>query len=66
MLFAPQRSAERFPTEVRATADGFCYHQDAIWGGLVGPVVAYFAIRMHLGFAVPMLIHCCPGFCAEG
>jgi MFS transporter, SHS family, lactate transporter len=48
--------AERFPTEVRATASGFCYHQGAIWGGLVGPVVAYFAISMHLGFAVPMLI----------
>ena len=34
---------ERFPTEVRATASGFCYHQGAIWGGLVAPIIAYFA-----------------------
>ena len=26
---------ERFPTEVRATATAFCYHQGAIWGGFV-------------------------------
>jgi SHS family lactate transporter-like MFS transporter len=25
---------EQFPTEVRATASGFCYHQGAIWGAL--------------------------------
>ena len=48
--------SERFPTEVRATASGFCYHQGAIFGGLMGPVIAYFAINWHLGFAVPMLI----------
>jgi MFS transporter, SHS family, lactate transporter len=30
---------ERFPTEVRATASGFCYHQGAIWGGLVAPIM---------------------------
>jgi len=52
----PHYLSERFPTEVRATAAGFCYHQGAIWGGLVGPVLAYLAINMHLGFAVPMLI----------
>jgi SHS family lactate transporter-like MFS transporter len=28
---------ERFPTEVRTTAAGFCYHQGAIFGG--SPVV---------------------------
>ena len=47
---------ERFPTEVRATASGFCYHQGAIFGGLMGPIIAYFAISWHLGFAIPMLI----------
>ena len=52
----PTYLAERFPTEVRATAGGFCYHQGAIFGGLTAPVLTYFAINMHLGFAIPMLI----------
>ena len=52
----PHYLAERFPTEVRATASGFCYHQGAIFGGLVGPFLAYFATDWHLGFAIPMLI----------
>ena len=47
---------ERFPTEVRATASGFCYHQDAIFGGLMGPIIAYAATSWQLGFAIPMLI----------
>ena len=47
---------ERFPTEVRATASGFCYHQGAIWGGLVAPIIAYFATTWHLGYAIPMMI----------
>jgi len=47
---------ERFPTEVRATASGFCYHQGAIWGGLVAPIVAYFATAWGLGYAIPMMI----------
>ncbi|HEY1936010.1 MAG TPA: MFS transporter [Acetobacteraceae bacterium] len=47
---------ERFPTEVRATASGFCYHQGAIWGGFVAPVIAYFATVWHLGYAIPMMI----------
>jgi MFS transporter, SHS family, lactate transporter len=41
---------------VRATATGFCYHQGAIFGGLVGPVLADFATDWHMGFAIPMLI----------
>ena len=53
---APSYLAERFPTEVRATASGFCYHQGAIWGGFAGPVVTYFAINLHWGFALPMAI----------
>jgi SHS family lactate transporter-like MFS transporter len=47
---------ERFPTEVRATATGFCFHVGAIAGGLVPPLLTYFAINWNLGFAIPMLI----------
>ena len=47
---------ERFPTEVRATASGFCYHQGAIWGGLVAPIIAYFANTWRLGYAIPMMV----------
>ena len=46
---------ERFPTEVRATAAGFCYHQGAIWGGLCGPLLGAWAASAG-GFAIPMLI----------
>jgi MFS transporter, SHS family, lactate transporter len=52
----PAYLSERFPTEVRATASGFVYHQGAIWGGLVAPVITFFAINWHLGFAIPMLV----------
>ena len=44
----PSYLCERFPTEVRATASGFVYHQGAIWGGLVAPVVTYFAIEQNI------------------
>jgi SHS family lactate transporter-like MFS transporter len=52
----PPYLAERFPTEVRATASGFCYHQGAIFGGLTLPVLTYLAGTWHTGFAAPMLI----------
>jgi len=52
----PSYLCERFPTEVRSTASAFCYHQGAIFGGLVAPVLAYFATAHNLGFAIPMLI----------
>jgi SHS family lactate transporter-like MFS transporter len=52
----PSYLTERFPTEVRATASAFCYHQAAIFGGAVAPVLTYFAIDYNLGFAIPMLI----------
>jgi SHS family lactate transporter-like MFS transporter len=45
---------ERFPTEVRATAAGFCYHQGAIWGGLCGPILGAWAASAG-GFALPMM-----------
>jgi SHS family lactate transporter-like MFS transporter len=53
---APSYLSERFPTEVRATAAGFCYHQGAIWGGLVAPLLAYCATAFNLGYAIPMLV----------
>jgi SHS family lactate transporter-like MFS transporter len=52
----PSYLCERFPTEVRATASGFVYHQGAIWGGLIAPVLSYFANEQHLGYALPMMI----------
>jgi SHS family lactate transporter-like MFS transporter len=52
----PSYLSERFPTEVRGTASGFVYHQGAIWGGLVAPVLTYLAVQMNFGFAIPMMI----------
>jgi len=52
---------ERFPTEIRATATAFCYHQGAIWGGLVPPLLTYFATSYDSGFTIPMLIGACVG-----
>jgi SHS family lactate transporter-like MFS transporter len=52
----PSYLSERFPTEVRATAAGFCYHQGAIWGGFVPPILTYCAVAYNVSFAVPMLI----------
>jgi MFS transporter, SHS family, lactate transporter len=52
---------ERFPTEIRATATAFCYHQGAIWGGLVPPLLTYFATSYDIGFTIPMLIGACVG-----
>ena len=47
---------ERYPTEVRASATAFSYHVGAICGGLVPPILTFFAINWQLGFAIPMLI----------
>ena len=49
---------ERYPTEVRATASAFSYHVGAVAGGLVPPILTYFATNpsWNLGFAIPMLI----------
>jgi SHS family lactate transporter-like MFS transporter len=52
----PSYLSERFPTEVRSTASGFCYHQGAVWGAFVAPILSYFAINEGIGFGVPMLI----------
>jgi MFS transporter, SHS family, lactate transporter len=52
----PGYLSERFPTEVRATAAGFCYHQGAILGGLVAPILTYFATSYGVGFGISMLV----------
>jgi MFS transporter, SHS family, lactate transporter len=52
----PSYLTERFPTEVRATASGFCFHQAAIFGGSVAPILTWFAVNYQMGFAIPMLI----------
>jgi SHS family lactate transporter-like MFS transporter len=52
----PSYLTERFPTEVRATACGFCLHVGAIFGGLVPLVISYIAVEQQIGFALPMLI----------
>jgi SHS family lactate transporter-like MFS transporter len=41
---------------VRGTASGFIYHQGAIWGGLVAPLLTYLAVQMNFGFVLPMTI----------
>jgi len=52
----PSYLSERFPTEVRATASAFCYHQGAIWGALVPLVLALCAETFGVGLVIPMLI----------
>jgi SHS family lactate transporter-like MFS transporter len=56
---------ERFPTEVRATASAFCYHQAAIWGGFVPLVLTFLAEHFGTGLAMMMIIGtwigCLPG-----
>jgi MFS transporter, SHS family, lactate transporter len=52
----PSYLTERFPTEIRGTATGFCYHVGAIPGAMVPPILTFFAINWHLGFAIPMAI----------
>jgi SHS family lactate transporter-like MFS transporter len=47
---------ERFPTEIRATATAFVYHQGAIFGGIAPPIITFFASHYNIGFVYPMLI----------
>jgi MFS family permease len=53
---SPSYLTERFPTEVRSTAAGSCYHFGQVVGGFVPMTISYFAVEQHMGFAVPMLI----------
>jgi len=52
----PTYLTERFPTEVRTTASGFCYHFGIFVGGFVPPLISHLAVEQHMGFAMPMLI----------
>ena len=52
----PSYLCERFPTEVRATASGFVYHQGAIFGGFIAPLLSYFANELKMGYAMPMMV----------
>jgi len=52
----PAYLTERFPTEVRATASAFCYHQGAIWGGFVPLILSFAATYYNVGLALPMLV----------
>jgi SHS family lactate transporter-like MFS transporter len=52
----PAYLSERFPTEVRATAVGFCYHQGAIWGGLAAPLLVAYATAHHIELSAPILV----------
>ena len=49
-------SGRALPDRGAGDSHGFLLHQGAIFGGLVGPVLAYFATDWHMGFAIPMLI----------
>jgi SHS family lactate transporter-like MFS transporter len=51
----PSYLSERFPTEVRATAAGFCYHIGSVFGGVCGPLLGIWAAAAG-GFSIPMLI----------
>ena len=53
MSLNPGWLSERFPTEVRATAAGLVYHQGAIWGAAVVPLLTYFAVNQGMGSATP-------------
>jgi SHS family lactate transporter-like MFS transporter len=47
---------ERFPTEVRATASAFCYHQAAVFGGFVPLVLTLLAAHFGTGLAIMMIV----------
>lgn len=47
---------ERFPTGVRSTATGFCYHTGIVFGAFVPAGISWLAVEWHMGFALPLLI----------
>ena len=55
-LLAPSYLNERFPTEVRSTASGFCYGFGGAVGSFAPMSVSYLAIEQQMGFAVPLLL----------
>jgi SHS family lactate transporter-like MFS transporter len=52
----PAYLSERFPTEVRATAAAFCFHQGAIWGGLIPPLLIWYAASHQMSLSIPILV----------
>jgi MFS transporter, SHS family, lactate transporter len=52
----PAYLSERFPTEVRATAVAFCFHQGAIWGGLISPFLVWYATSHQIALSRPILV----------
>jgi SHS family lactate transporter-like MFS transporter len=52
----PSYLSERFPTEVRATASAFCYHQGAIFGAGVAPALTYLAVDAGIGIGAAMMV----------
>jgi len=48
--------SERFPTEIRATASAFCYHQAAVFGGFVPLLLTFLAEHFGTGLAAPMVV----------
>ena len=47
---------ERFPTEVRATAAAFCYHQAAVFGGFVPLMLTLLASHFGTSLAIMMIL----------
>jgi MFS transporter, SHS family, lactate transporter len=47
---------ERFPTEIRATASAFCYHQAAFFGGFVPLALTWMAEHWGTGLSTPMIL----------
>jgi SHS family lactate transporter-like MFS transporter len=52
----PSYLAERFPTEVRATAGAFVYHSGAFVAGFIPLILTYIASNYGVGFGISMLI----------
>ena len=55
-MLTPAYMTERFPTEIRVSASGFCYNSGLVFGAMVPTTISYFAVERHMGFATPMLI----------
>jgi MFS transporter, SHS family, lactate transporter len=55
-VLVPSYMTERFPTEVRSMASGFCYHIGVVMASFVAPLISYFAVEQHTGFATAVLI----------
>jgi MFS transporter, SHS family, lactate transporter len=52
----PAYLAERFPTQVRATASGFVYHFGAFIAGFTPPILTWIAANYGVGLNISMLI----------